>query len=171
MATQKKTETIEILKEKFQKAKSMIFTDYQGLKHKQLEELRKNLAKTDSELSVVKNKLFERAVGAKASDFKEYLKNSTAIVFAYKDEVAPLKELKKFFKAANLGATKGGTLGDQVLTNSQVDTLAGLPPKQALLGQLAGQLNAPIQSLHYALSWNMNRLVWVLDGIKNIKSN
>jgi large subunit ribosomal protein L10 len=171
MATDKKIETVKELTDKVSKAKSMIFADYSGIKHKQLEELRRKLESVQGEFVVTKNKLFERSLGEKAKDTKEFLKNATATLFSYADEVAPLKELMKFFKAVNLGKVKGGLLGTSVLNESEVNKLATLPSKDLLLGKLVGQLNAPIQGLHYALSWNMNKLVWALNGIKEKKVN
>ncbi len=119
---------------------------------------------------VTKNKLLERAFGTKADSVKPLLKNATGTLFNYDDEVAGIKELLKFFKAANVGKTKAGLLGTQLLTDVEVTRLSKLPGKQQLLGQLAGQLMAPIQGLHYALSWNMNALVRTLSHIKDQKS-
>jgi len=48
--------------------------------------------------------------------------------------------------------------------------LATLPSKDALLGQLVRQLMGPVQGLHHALSWNLNKFVWALNAIKNSKS-
>ena len=166
MATQKKTDTISALSEKAAKAKSIVLADYRGLKHKQLEELRKALKKSDAEFTVTKNTLFKRALGEKAALLETQLKNATGTLFAYADEVAPLKELLKFFKSAGAGTTKGGMLGNTVLGEADVTRLAALPPRITLLAQLTGQLNAPIQSLHYALSWNINKLVWALSAGK-----
>ena len=150
MATQKKIDTVNALSEKISKAHSIIFADYTGLKHKQIETLRKALKKIGAEFIVVKNKLLERSLGEQAESVTPLLKESTAVLFNYEDEVAGLKELFKFFKLTALGKTKGG-----------------LPGKQELLGQLAGQLMVPLSGLHYALSWNINRLVWGLSNIKN----
>lgn len=171
MATQKKIDTVNELQDKIGKAKAFIFTEYAGLKHKQLEELRKALAKTNGEFVVTKNKLMERALGGKSANVKEYLKESTATLFCYADEVAPLKDILKFFKASGMGKTKGGMLGDTVMNASEVDRLSQLPNKNVLLGKLVGQLNAPIQGLHYALSWNMNKLVWALNAVKSKKTS
>lgn len=167
MATQKKIDTVKELTDKVTKAKSIVLADYRGLKHKQLEELRKALKKTDAEFSVTKNTLLKRAL-SKQSESKgllELLSGSTAALFAYADEVAPLKELMKFFKTAGFGKTKGGLLGTHTLSEEDVIRLADLPTRQVLLGQLVGQLNAPIQGLHYALNWNINKLVWALREV------
>jgi large subunit ribosomal protein L10 len=165
MATQKKIDTVTELTSKVTRAKSIVLADYRGLKHKQLEELRRTLKKTDADFSVTKNRLLTRALGDKAKSIEGYLKESTAALFAYADEAAPLKELLKFFKATGFGKAKGGLLGATVLAEADVTKLAALPQRQQLLGLLAGQLNAPIRGLHYALNWNLNKLVWALREV------
>ncbi len=170
MATQKKIDIVTLLTEKVAKAKSIVLADYRGLKHKQLEELRRTLKKSDAEFSVTKNRLLMRALGAeKTKAIESQLRESTGVLFAYADEVAPLKELLKFFKTAGAGFTKGGMLGEKVLADADVARLAALAPRPILLGTLAAQLNAPIRGLHYALNWNLNKLVWALNAVKEKK--
>jgi large subunit ribosomal protein L10 len=169
MATQKKINTVTELTEKIAKAKSIVFTDYTGIKHKQLETLRKTLKANGAEFVVTKNKLLERALGDQTTAVKPYLKENTGTLFNYADEVAGLKEILKFFKSAALGKMKGGLLGTTALAEKDIDRLSKLPGKQQLLGQVAGQLKAPITGLHYALSWNMNKLVWALNAVKGKK--
>lgn len=168
---QKKIDTVTELTEKVGKAKSIVLADYRGLKHKQLEELRRALKKTDADFTVTKNRLFSKALGDKAKAIEGYLKESTAALFAYADEAAPLTVLLKFFKTAGFGKTKGGLLGDKLLNEADVVTLAALPPRPVLLAQLVGQLSAPIRGLHYALSSNLNKLVWALNAVKEKKTN
>jgi len=170
MATQRKIDSVATLTEKVGKAKVMVLADYRGLKHKQLEELRRNLKKTNGEFMIAKNRLVLRTLGDRAESLKETLNNETAVLFAYEDEVAPLKELLKFFKAAGMGKTKAGLMGSTFMTDADVSKLATLPSREVLLGKLVRQLNAPIQGLHYALQWNMNKLVWALDAVKGKKS-
>lgn len=167
---QKKAETVADLTEKIGKAKAMIMTDYRGIKHKDMEAVRKVLKKANAELVVSKNKLMLRALGTKADSVASSFTESTAVLFEYGDEVAPLKELLKFFKTATIGKAKAGILGDRVLTEAEVNRLATLPSREMLLAKLVGQLNAPIQGLHYALSWNFNKLVWALNAVKGIKT-
>lgn len=168
---QKKAETVTGLTEKVSRAKALIVADYRGIKHKRMEELRRNLKKHDAEIMVAKNRLLLRSLGDRAEGLKSALENTTATLFAYADEVAPLKELLKFFKAEGMGKTKAGLLGSQVLSESDVTKLAALPSRDVLLGKLVRQLNAPIQGLHHALQWNMNKLVWALEAVKNKKGN
>lgn len=170
MATQRKIDAVNSLTEKLGKAKVAVLADYRGLKHKQLEELRRALKKTNGEFVVAKNRLILRALGDKAESLKDKLTESTAVLFAYADEVAPLKEMLKFFKTAGIGKTKAGLMGSTVMSDADLATFATLPSREVLLGKLVGQLNAPIQGLHYALSWNINKLVWALNAVKAKKS-
>lgn len=164
MATQKKIDTVSRLSEKISRAKAMVFVDYRGLKHKQMEELRKTLKKLKGEFIIAKNRLMMRALGKEV-----VLADTTATLFAYDDEVSPLKELLKYFKTAGAGKTKGGLLGQTLLSDTDVTRLAALPTRQVLLAQLVGQLNAPIQGLHNALNWNINKFVWALNAVKDSK--
>jgi len=170
MATQKKIDTVNALTEKVQKSKVTVLADFSGLKHKQLEELRRTLKKSDGEFMVSKNRLIKRALGDHAADMSDALTQSTGVLFAYGDEVAPLKVLLKFFKTAGVGKTKAGLMQKSLLTEADVTRLASLPTRETLLSMLVGQLQAPITGLHHALSWNMNKLVWALNAIKNKKN-
>lgn len=170
MATQRKIDAVANLTDKLSKAKVVVLADYRGLKHKQLEELRKVLKKDKGELVVAKNRLVKRALGDKAASFDASLTESTAVLFSYEDEVAPLKDLLKFFKTAGVGKTKGGLMGTVVMADADLSRLATLPTREVLLGTLVRQLNAPIQGLHHALQWNLSKLVWALDAVKNKKT-
>lgn len=157
----------------------MVFVDYRGLKHKQMEEIRKKLKKVEGEFTVAKNRLMLKALrsaqgkpsGEKGDSFSRFLSDTTATLFSYAETQAPLKELLKYFKTAGVGIPKGGLMGTTVLSDADVTRLAGLPTRNVLLAQLAGQLNGPIQGLHYALSWNINKFVWAMNGVREKKTN
>lgn len=167
MATQRKIDTVTSLSSKLSRAKSVVLADYRGLKHKQLEALRKSLKNVEAEFTIAKNRLFKRALGDKARvQLADSLSQTTAILFSYGDPVAPIKELLKFFKTAGVGTAKAGLLGDEPLRDTDVTKLSTLASRDVLLGQLARLLNAPIQNLHYGLRWNLQKLVYVLHAVK-----
>jgi len=168
-AKQKKIDAVSALSEKAARSKVTVLADYRGLKHKQLEELRRTLKKTDGEFVVAKNRLVKRMLADRAEGVSDSLKESTAVLFAYADEVAPLKEMLKFFKGAGVGKAKAGLMGDTVMSEAELKRLAALPSREVLLGMLTGQLQAPIRGLHYALSWNIHKLVWALNAVKGKK--
>ena len=168
---QKKIDQVKALTDKLTRAKALVFTDPQGFTHKQFEDLRKKLKTSQAELTVTKNTLLKRAaVEAKKSITGTLLQGFTATLFAYADEVSPLKDLVKFFKDINIGKIKGGILGTQALAVADVEKLAALPSRKMLLAKLVGQLQAPIYGLHNALAWNIRQFVYALNAVKSKKT-
>ncbi len=166
---QKKVAIVAEVKEKVDKAKAMVFTDYTGLSHKQLEELKKEIRKADAEYVVAKNTLVKLALGDKVADQEDKFVKPTGTMFLYGDVVAPLKALAKMVKETEKPSIKFGLLDGKVVTDKEVLTLATLPSRDVLLAQLAGMLKSPIQGLHRALSWNMQKLVMTLAAVEKQK--
>ncbi len=169
---QKKIDQFKELTDKIKRAKAMVLADYSGLTHKQLEELRKLLKKTEAEFSITKNSLLRRALAeVKQTVSDAHLNNATATLFAYVDEVSPLKELVKFLKTAAMGKIKVGLLNGNEISAADVEKMSALPSRDELLAKLVGQLQAPMYGLHNALSWNLKQLVWTLNAVKATKSS
>ena len=169
---QKKEQLVAQLVEKVGKANGMVFANYQGLTHQQLEGLKKNLKKADSEFVAVKNTLLQRALVGKvdAEATKEYFTQPTGALFIYSDIIDPLKELTKTIKDFKLPIIKFGILDGKVVTDQEVTKIASLPPLPVLRAQLLGQMLSPISGLHRTLSWNLQSLVMTLNAIKEKKS-
>lgn len=169
---QKKEQIVAELTEKVEKSKMMVFANYQGLTHLQLEALKKSLKKAEAEFVAAKNTLFLRALESKllSDEDKQHFNNPTGALFIYNDVVEPLKQLSKTIKELKLPEIKFGIMEGKSLTDKQVVKIATLPPLPVLQAQLLGQMNAPIQGLHRALSWNMQSLVMTLNAIKEKKS-
>ncbi len=158
-----KTKNITVvseLKDKVAKSKSIVVTDYQGLTHKQAEDLHKTVKLSGGEYMVVKNSLLKIA-----SDGIEST-GPTAILLAYEDELAPLKDLAKFAKTTSLPKIKFSMFSGVRYDDKQTEAMSKLPGKQELQGMVVGRLNGPIYGLVYTLNANLNKLVYVLSQIK-----
>jgi large subunit ribosomal protein L10 len=157
--------------EKVQKSKGMVFTNYQGMTHHQIEGLKKALKKIESDYVITKNRLMLRTLdGITLSDEeKNHFQQPTATLFIYNDIVEPLKALTKTVKELKLPLIKFGILDGKAISGTDVTKLAALPPMPVLRAQLLGQMQSPIQGLHRALSWNMQSLVMTLNAIKDKK--
>lgn len=163
---QKKMSITEGLSDKLGRAKSLVVTDYRGLNMVQLSELRNKLRKTDSEYTITKNTLLKRALQEKGFAVDEAsLEGPSATLFAYGDEVAPIKELVAYAKTAALPKVKAGYLGKDFLNSARVDALAKLPSRQMLLGQTVGVLQAPVSAFVNVLQANIRNLVYVLNQV------
>lgn len=177
---QKKEKIVAELTEKVNKAQGMVFANYQGLTHQQLEGLKKNLRKSDAEFVAIKNTLLKIALEQsqkKTVDEKPLtshlspltFKEPTGALLIYSDIVEPLKHLSKSIKDFKMPVIKFGYLEGNVVTDKEVVKIASLPPLPVLQAKLLGQMQAPIQGLHRALSWNMQSLVMTLNAIKDKK--
>ena len=173
MATAKKIETIKTISEKLNKSTSVVLTNYQGLTHKQLEELRKVIKKQNAEFVITKNTLLLRALSEYLGKEKLDLDVSgqTATLFSYADEIAPLKDLLKFAKTTNMPALKVGFLKTTQMSLEELNRLVKLPNKAALLAQLVGQMKSPLYGLHRSLNWNLQKFVLALSAIQAKKIN
>jgi len=178
MPSQKKIDTVASLKTKFEKAKAIFLTEYRGLTHQQLEQLKKSLKKVEAEYIVTKNRLVKIAMqecknarmeNTTKEELEKQLINPTATLFAYGDEIAAIKELANFIKARELPKIKIGIFAGKIATVADFQKLANLPTRDVLLATLAVRLNSPISGLHYGLNWNLQRFVTVLSNIEEKK--
>lgn len=166
-----KENDLEKLTEKVKTAKSVVFTDYRGLKMSQLSNLRNQLSSQDAEFTVTKNTLMDLALKeAGFPDVIDTVQNGpTATLFSFGDEVSPLKALVKALKDAGLGKVKGGFLGDTFMDEYALVRLSNLPGKQELQGKVVGVLAAPLQGMVGVLNANLRNLVYALDQIRIAK--
>lgn len=164
---QKKEVIVAELAQELKDAKAVVFANYQGMTHKQIEVFKKTLKASDADLIVTKNTLITIALGDQP--LLEKLQGPTATLIARGDIVTPLKALAKSIKDLKLPVVKFGILDGKSINAAQVEKLSTLPTREALLGQLAGQLKTPLHGLHRALSWNMQQLVFTLKAIEQKK--
>lgn len=170
MPTKQKVATVAHLTEQMQNAKAVVFTDYRGLTVSQISELRKALAKHDATLEVTKNSLMNLAAKEAGKEVQaEVLQGPTATLFAFGDEVAPLKALVDFAKEQELPTVKAGFLGTMVLDQKQVSALAALPSRDVLIAQTVGTIKAPLTGLVNVLQGNTRGLVYALAAIRDQK--
>ncbi len=149
----KKKSEVAGIKEKIEKAKSVILYDYRGLTVLEDTNLRTALRKEKVEYKVIKNRIMLRAFEAAGyKDFNEILQGPTAVAFGYDDAVTPAKILADTAKKLNKTALKGGMCEGRALDTAAVTALAKMPPKPVLVAQLLGMLTAPVRSLAVALS-------------------
>src|SRR3989344_6079820 len=158
---QKKEVIVAELSEKVAKAKAMVFTNYQGMTHRQIEDLKKALKIVNAELVVAKNTLLTISLKDYKDKMQE-LQGATATIFAYQDVVEPLKALAKSIKTLTLPKIKFGIIEGSLLAEEEVIRLSALPSLEVLIAQFIGGMKSPLYGLHRALSWNMQKLVLTL---------
>ena len=120
---------------------------------------------------MAKNTLLRRAAGEGSliTPVAADLKGPNALVLGYEDPVALAKLLVKFAQDLPLLKIKGGIIGSQTLTATEVDALSKLPSREVLLAQLLGLLQAPPQALVNVLAGVIRNFLNVLVAIRDEK--
>jgi len=150
MSKEKKISTVSGLKDKFSRANIMLVTDYRGLSAKEINELRRHLDQSEVEYRVVKNTLARLAANQVGREkVVSLLDGPVAIAFGYEDEIKLARSLIEYIRDSGSALQiKGGVMGERVLDQKDVQTLATLPAKEVLISQLVGQMLTPLRSLH-----------------------
>lgn len=155
----------------FKRHKIAIFGDFHGLSVAKMQTLRRLLKKTEAEFKVAKKTLLDLALEKTGIKLKtKDLQGEIGVALGYNDEVEPAKVLFKFFKANEAPKILGGFMGERLLSQKDVVTLAKLPSKQILLAQLVSAMQSPIRGLITVLQGNIKKLVVILNKIKDKKS-
>lgn len=148
MPTAEKAQVIEQAKDWYSQSKGVVFADYRGLTVKEMQKLRRDLRAKGGELHVIKNTLFQRAIGEDASLLPEDLKGgTTAYAFLFENETDCTKMLFDFATSSKKLQIKGGLLGGKSLDSTQVEAFSKLPPRDVLISQVIGAIAAPLTTL------------------------
>ena len=166
-----KEESVQILKDKLLRAKSVVFADYKGLTMKQLSDLRNKLREVNGEFTITKNTLLDFALKNSQLSIvnSQLFQGPTATLLAYDDEISPIKILVKALKDAAMGKVKSGFLGVEPLDETKIIQLSTLPTKDELRGKTVGILVAPLQGIVSVLQANLRNLVYALSEIQKSK--
>jgi large subunit ribosomal protein L10 len=148
MPTAQKSQSIENAKEWYSSANGVVFTDYRGLKVKELQALRADLRKKGAEIHVIKNTLFRLAVGDDAKGLPtEFDNGTTAYAFVVGNESEVTKALLEYARVSKKLVVKGGLFGGKAFTAKEVEVLSNLPSKEVLISQVIGAIAAPLSNL------------------------
>lgn len=145
--------------------------NYQGLTVSKTDDLRKRLRAQKASMQVVQNKHFLMAVkelGYPEIDAKT-LRGPSAMIFGQGDVVAVAKVLKDFIKENEKPILKVGGLQGQLLSRADVESLAALPSREVLLGQVVGTIAAPMTRLVGALQQKVASVLYVLKAYADKK--
>jgi large subunit ribosomal protein L10 len=167
---EKKKLIAENLKEKFSKSKVVIVTDYKGLDVLAINALRRKLREENIDYQVAKNTLLIRASeGTDVAVIKKYFVGPSAIAISYEDPVAPAKVLTEFAKENQKLEIKAGVMGNKLLDAAAIKSLAFLPSREVLLGQVLSAMNGVPTAFVRVLNGVTGNFLNVLTAIKDQK--
>ena len=143
-----------------------VATDPTGLNVNAMTDLRLRLREKSVEYRIIKNTLsYLAADQAQRGDIKEIVQGPTGMAFGYDDPVEVAKALTEYIRATRSTLViRGGALDGRVLSGAEITALSNLPPRDQLVAQLLGQVQAPLAGLLGQLQAPLGGLVNVLNG-------
>lgn len=159
-----KQEEVEALKAKFGAAKGIVLADYTGVTVAEVSDLRRKCRDARVEYKVVKNTLARIAAReVNLGELADHFDGPIAIALSSVDSVAPARVLSDFVKSYQKMTLKVGYFEGRIYSDSQIREIAALPPREHLLGQVIGAVQAPIAQLIWCIESVLRNVVTVVD--------
>jgi large subunit ribosomal protein L10 len=159
-----KAETVESLKGLLSTAGVVVVSRYSGLTVAEMTALRVRLREAGAGLKVVKNRLLKIAIdGTPMAAGASMFTGPTAIAFSA-DPVAATKVAAAYAKEKDKFVIIGGLMGDAVLDEKGVKTLAELPSLDQLRGKIIGLIHAPATKVAGVLQAPAGQLARVIGA-------
>jgi large subunit ribosomal protein L10 len=153
-------------------ARHAFVVGFTGLKVVDCDALRKKVREARGRYRVVKNTLARRAsAGTSLESLAAQFTGPTALIEAPRDPAAVAKVLTEFAKGHPSVTVKAGLVDGVALTAAECKVIADLPPRERLLAQLAGVLQAPLQRLATVLAAPPRDLAVVLGQVAGKKND
>ncbi len=148
MPTEAKRETVEDLRAQLDASRTLIVSEYRGLKVKEISEIRRALRKQNVSYRVIKNRLMRIAAkeNASAAALSPLLVGPTAIAFGT-DEAATARAVLDAVKPYRVVKITGAVLGATAIDAQGVARLATLPSREVLLAEAVGAITAPLATV------------------------
>jgi large subunit ribosomal protein L10 len=149
MPTEAKRETIEALRAELGAHRTMIVSEYRGLKVKEITEIRRALRKQGVSYRVVKNRLMRIAAqdNDAAAALSPLLSGPSAIAFGNDEAQTAKAVLDATRPYARIVKITGGVLGSRAIDVDGVSRLATLPSREVLLAEALGAITAPMSTV------------------------
>jgi large subunit ribosomal protein L10 len=171
MSKTERQATVESLTELLKGSPNVFVTDFSGLNVLRMTELRRRLRGAGVEYVVVKNTLAQRAFAANGVHaLDEHLAGPTGLVLSGNDALIGAKVLSDFAREFEKPAIKIGLVDGRPVTPEQVKRLADLPPRDVLLAQLAGYIQAPMAQFAGVMNGLLYQMVGALEALRAQRS-
>jgi large subunit ribosomal protein L10 len=148
MNREEKAATIEEVAAQIEGADAIFAVDYRGISVPQAAELRGKLREADASFRIVKNRLTKLAAEKAGEErLAALLEGPTALTFVRGDTAQAAKAITTFNKEHEVLSFKGGFMEDVDLDEEKFKSIARLPTREVLDGQLAGIVASPLTGL------------------------
>ena len=148
MNRDEKAATIEEVAAQIEAAEAIFAVDYRGISVPQAAELRGKLREADASFRIVKNRLTKLAAEKAGEErLAALLEGPTALTFVRGDTAQAAKAITTYNKEHDVLTYKGGFMEATSLDEVAFKSIAKLPSREVLNGQLAGVVASPLTGL------------------------
>jgi len=152
--------------EKVKNAKAFYIISPTSITPNEANKLRKELEKTDSKYSQVKNTLFKLALTKAGKEIKDVdFSNENAVIFTQGEPTDSAKIVYDFLKEIKKGEIKSGMLDQTQLSSAEVEELAKLPSREIMLGITLSTMNAPVTNFVRVLNGNITNFISIIKQL------
>ena len=138
---------IDGIKDKFERAESVVVIDYIGITVAEADEMRRKLREANVDYTVYKNTLVKRAIaGTNNESLAEILDGPSAFAFSYDDATAPARVLNDSIKEYKKMEFKGGIVEGEFYDKDAIQQIASIPSRDVLISKFMGSIQSPISS-------------------------
>lgn len=148
MNREEKSAAIQEIAADIEASEAIFAVDYRGISVPQAAELRSKLREADASFRIVKNRLTKIAADQAGEErLAELLSGPTALTFVRGDTAQAAKAITTFNKEHEVLTYKGGFMDATSLDEAAFKSIAKLPGREVLNGQLAGVVASPLTGL------------------------
>jgi large subunit ribosomal protein L10 len=148
MNREEKSAAIKEIASEIEASEAIFAVDYRGISVPQAAELRSKLREADASFRIVKNRLTKIAADQAGEErLAELLQGPTALTFVRGDTAQAAKAITTFNKEHDVLTYKGGFMDATSLDEVAFKSIAKLPGREVLNGQLAGVVASPLTGL------------------------
>ena len=148
MNRKEKAQVVSDLGERVKGFQAVVLTNYRGLNVEQINHLRQRLREEKISYHVVKNTLMKLASrGTDLEKLDNYFEGPTAMAISYGDPVLLAKILSEFTKTQPSLEIKVGLIQGKVASPEELKSLATMPSREVLFGQILGGIQGTASQL------------------------
>jgi large subunit ribosomal protein L10 len=148
MNREEKSAAIKEIAAEIEGSEAIFAVDYRGISVPQAAELRSKLREADASFRIVKNRLTKIAAEQAGEErLAALLQGPTALTFVRGDTAQAAKAITTFNKEHDVLTYKGGFMDVTSLDEVAFKSIAKLPTREVLNGQLAGVVASPLTGL------------------------
>jgi len=148
MNREEKSAAIQEIAAEIEGSEAIFAVDYRGISVPQAAELRSKLREADASFRIVKNRLTKIAADQAGEErLAALLQGPTALTFVRGDTAQAAKAITTFNKEHDVLTYKGGFMEATSLDEVAFKSIAKLPGREVLNGQLAGVVASPLTGL------------------------